>query len=469
MKDFRRRPFRIEYGGDLDSQRGELIAGRDFRLGFEALWHYFYDDLPPRLVDLMRVGMAIYVVDRLVRRRRRPTRSWGRNLKVRVEVIDPDFWSGVEVLNALQQAAEFVSGDFWDFEFTGGSTRYEGTRPLLTGAFASESPLVCLYSGGLDSAAGLGLRVQECPERPIIPVTVWHQPRQEKLIGGQFGVLRDRFGARIDHLVVKAEKIRPSGSRRSKEEPSQRGRSMLFAAAGAGAAALSGVSEVEVFESGIGAINVPLMAGMVGSMATRGCHPKFLRLMSHLVSLVAEREITFRLPFLDRTKGEMVRALRDGGFADLARRTVSCARYPLGYRCYEPCGVCSACVFRRQAMLFGGVEEPMGTYSFDLFGTAEGASLVKPENFDDLKAFLMQAAEWTDIEITGRLPEAVERHLRDTRILKPGESPESIIALLARYREEWLTIANEGRRRGLPWARLLDRNLVGQGASHAIA
>jgi len=41
--------------------------------------------------------------------------------------------------------------------------------------------------------------------------------------------------------------------------------------------------------------------------------------------------------------------------------------------------------------------------------------------------------------------------------------------LLARYRDEWLMIAAGGRSRGLPWARLLERNLVGQGMSHAIA
>ena len=83
----------------------------------------------------------------------------------------------------------------------------------------------------------------------------------------------------------------------------------------------------------------------------------------------------------------------------------------------------------------------------------------------------MQVAEWADIEMIGRLPEAVERHLRHTRILKPGESPEALIALLARNRDEWLAIAAEGRRKGLPWARLLDpsRTPVSQGVSHAPA
>ena len=165
----------------------------------------------------------------------------------------------------------------------------------------------------------------------------------------------------------------------------------------------------------------------------------------------------------------MVRALKEVGLSDLARATISCARYPLGHHRYKQCGICSACLFRRQAMLVGRVEEPQDTYSFDLFGTSERASLVPPEKLNYLKAFLMQVAEWIEIKFTGRLPEPVERHLRHTRILRPGESPEAFIALLTRNREEWLAIAAEGRRNGLPWARLLDRSLVAQGASHALA
>jgi hypothetical protein len=122
-------------------------------------------------------------------------------------------------------------------------------------------------------------------------------------------------------------------------------------------------------------------------------------------------------------------------------------------------------------MLVGGVEKAEGTYSFDLFSTPERAELVPPAKLAYPVAFLMQVAEWADIELTGRLPEAVERHLRHTRILKPGESPEPLIALLARNRDEWLAVAAEGRRKSLPWARLLDssRTPVRQGLSHAPA
>jgi hypothetical protein len=458
--------FRVEYAGGFGAKGGVLISGRDFRLDFTSPARYVFADLPPRLVDLLRVSMAVYTVDRLVWRKRGPSRPWERNVLVRVEMQDPGFWSGTEVLDALQKTVEFVSGDFWDFEFIGGSDRYEWGHPLLSKVFANESPLVCLYSGGLDSAAGLGLRLRGCLDRPVLPVTVKHQPGQNDLITTQFEQLRAHYGARIEPLVVNSNMNHPDGV---KWEPSHRGRSMLFASTAVAAATLVSGSVVEVFESGVGAINVPLMAGMTGTEATRGSHPEFLRRISRLGSLVAGREITFQLPFSDQTKGEMVRSLNEAGLADLARATVSCARFPLGYHCYKQCGLCPACLFRRQAMIVGGIEEPEDSYSYDLFGTPERARLVPAKKLGFLRAFLMQVAGWADIEVIGRLPGAVERHLRHTGILKPGESPEAVIALLARNRDEWMAVASEARRKGLPWARLLDRNLVGQGASHASA
>jgi 7-cyano-7-deazaguanine synthase in queuosine biosynthesis len=459
--------YRVEYTADGDSLPAVITARREFGLDFVAPQKYFFGDLPPRFVDVLRVGEAIYVVDRLVRRRHGPSHPWNRDLNLRVEVLDPGFWAGAELRSALQEAIEFVTGDSLDFDFFGGSVQYEWMSPLLSEVFAKESPLVCLYSGGLDSATGLALRLGECPDRPILPVTIKHQPRQDEVVKEQFKLLRDERAAKIEPLIVTAMMNRPAGLRWSQRERSQRGQSFLFAAAGAVAAAVAGQSSVEVFESGIGSINIPLMAGMVSSMATRGCHPEFLRRMSRLVSLVAGREIIFRLPFFDRTKGEMVRALNDLGLADLVRATVSCARYPLAYHPYKQCGICPACVFRRQAIQVAGIEEPEGMYAFDLFGPAEQVNRIPPDNLNYLKAFLMQVAGWTDIETTGRLPEPAERYLRQTRILKPGDSPERIIDLLARNRDEWEKLAAEGREKGYRWARLLAPALVGQGANYA--
>ncbi len=167
----------------------------------------------------------------------------------------------------------------------------------------------------------------------------------------------------------------------------------------------------------------------------------------------------------------MVRDVNEAGLADLAVSTISCARYPVGLQRYKQCGVCPACVFRRQAMIVAGVKEFLGTYTIDLFGPSHQVNQFPPSRLNYLKAFPMQCAQWTEIDSNALLPDQVEHHFRHTRILRSGESPERLSNLICRNRDEWLKIAEEGRRRGYGWARLLEppRPSMEQGASHAIA
>lgn len=456
--------YSIEYSDGRASESRTLYSGSDFHLEFDALDRYFIKDVSPRHLDLLRIAESIFVVDRFVRRKKGKQHTWERVIKLKLELIEPGFWENEEVRDALKQAIDFLTGDDWEFEFQRDPSGYEWKRPCFPTGFDGGSPRVCLYSGGLDSAAGLGTRLTECPDRFVLPVTVYHQPRQSELVSKQFRRLRTKFGKIIEPLIVRTR----MSFHGVKSEGSQRGRSFLFASAGAVSAILAGVSEVEVYESGIGAINFPLMPGTVGSKTTRGCHPEFLRRMSRLASLVAERPIDFTLPFFSRTKGELVRSLKEAKMADLACETISCARYPLGFERYKQCGVCPGCVFRRQAMCVGGIEEPSGTYTFDLFGDVDSVNNIPSEWFYSLKAFLMQAARWRDIEMSKRLPHPDDLHIRHTRIPKHGGAMDSLIDLLARYRDEWQMLATYYRGRGLQWARLLEPMHIGQGASNGI-
>jgi len=233
---------------------------------------------------------------------------------------------------------------------------------------------------------------------------------------------------------------------------------------------MSQVAAVEVFESGVGAVNLPLLAGMVGSKATRGSHPHFFRLMSRLVSLAAGREIVFHLPFLEKTKGEVVGQLAALGLQELARSTVSCVHYPLRERPHKQCGVCPACIFRRQAMLIGGIEEP-GVYKHDLFGPVHETNGIPEDGMDFLKAFLLQVANLGALKSGSPVPERVRRHLFATNLVSRDESMAPFLRLLSRYRDEWLSIAAEGMEREWAWTNLLapiGAALIGE-HSHASA
>lgn len=464
-------PFRMVYKEAPQNKVVELHAGKHFRFDLDTVNKFCLGDLPVRLVDFLRIASSFYVVDRLVKRQaKRGTRKLSRTIGVKIEVLDAGFWSRSEVCDVIHETVDFVSGDFWKIEFLQDPSSIYRTDRLLPNPYGDVSPLVCLYSGGLDSAAGLAARMIESPGRPVLPVAVWHQPRQRRLVRGQLKIFRSRLGAPIDPLIVKVAMMWKPLLNPDLEENTQRCRCFLFASLGAIAAIMHGQRVVEVFESGIGAINLPPMAGMVGAMTTKSAHPKFLRLMSRLSGLIAESEVEFRLPFFSRTKGEVVRKLAEAELEELAHRTASCGHYPLRHSQQKQCGICPACVFRRQAMAVAGIPEPDNAYKYDFMDWPGGLKRIPSKRLRNLRAFLMQAASLRNVCAGKPLPRSIARYLVSTEILTDSDSSEAVIALLARYRDEWMNVASDGNRRGLPWTRLLVASRPQQqGATHASA
>jgi len=404
--------------------------------------------------------VAIYVVDRLSRRDRRSAkRGPTRDIELTVEVSELDFWQSKPVGTLLRRACELLSDDRWDITFAtpDGAAR---PRQRFLDFGVSDTPLVCLYSGGLDSAAGLATQLRDRRARTVA-VTAYHQAGQQARVLSQLGCLRARYGRELHPVIVRTTLIRPP--RLSEQELTQRCRSLLFAALGGAAACATGASRVEVYESGVGAINLPLMSGMqVGGRSSRGCHPGFLRDMTELVSLVAQRPIPFELSFRQNTKAEVVRTLAEDSLEHLASDTVSCTHYPLRERgAAKQCGVCAACIGRRQAIITAGIPESPGGYLYDVFGHQEALDSIPTDKLDFLRATIMQVGFLGDLEPGKPLPDLVRRQLFGTGVIRKGQSTRSWVNVLVRYREEWLKLIALARCRGLRWSKWLSgRNLV---------
>jgi hypothetical protein len=102
-----------------------------------------------------------------------------------------------------------------------------------------------------------------------------------------------------------------------------------------------------------------------------------------------------------------------------------------------------------------GISEPNGSYLYDIFGPPSELESIPTNRLKYLKAFLMQVAQLTNVELNDRLPRAFERHVLSTGILQRGQPQKGLIDLLARYREEWTVIASHARRNGHAWAKWL--------------
>jgi hypothetical protein len=257
---------------------------------------------------------------------------------------------------------------------------------------------------------------------------------------------------------------------RFREERTQRSRSFLFTATGAVAMAMAGGAETELYESGIGAINLPLMSGMVGSRTTRSAHPEFLRRMAGLMELVLERPMSFALPFGLLTKGEVVARAKQAGCEDVAEITVSCVHYPLRESNAKQCGVCPACLFRRQSLSVAELRESAATYKYDLFENVEAANRVPAQRLHYLKAFLDQVVQLEGVQENQPLPLRIRRHLVGTGVLANGDRVNSVVRLLRTYRDEWRETIAQAQGRGISWTKLMGRPTpLTEGATHAVA
>lgn len=366
-------PFRVSISAD-DATPRTLMAGDHYKICPSRLVDDQARELTARQVDLIRIGMAIQLADSWVRRSN--ANNGFRRVSLELDVLDHPFWANPETVNRLKQCVDFLSGgDDWSFHF-GRDVKTSHSRETSIVNRRDSNPLVCLYSGGLDSAAGMAIRMAEIEGRDVIPVTVRSQSHRSRTIRTQFDQIRACGRCRRSQLhprevgsFIHRRRLRSELGVRLREV-THRCRPFLFYAIAGLVADIEGANEIEVYESGIGAVNLPLERGRACWRTTRSTHPKYLRLMSDLVTDVNDSAVEFRLPFMSWTKGEMVRALVDIGLSDLARSSVSCIMHPLrrgGNR--RQCGYCPACIFRRQAMCVGGIDEPPGTYGEDHFGT----------------------------------------------------------------------------------------------------
>lgn len=428
------------------------LESQPFRLDEKGLCTQLTSFVGPRMRDLLRVAMRIYVADRLTKRKGRADLDGPSRVlqPLVIRVSEPDFWNSTTVNELVRRAINFVTDDDWDI-------RFEPNDPvprqqLLPSFPPTDDMLVCLYSGGLDSTAGLANRLQDWHGR-VLAVTAQHQAGQSKLIREkQLPRLRERFGNRVSSVIVRTTLRNPPPM--NCQELTQRSRSFLFAALGGAVARECGVESVEVYENGVGVINLPLMTGMlVGGRATRSAHPEFFRRMSNLVSEVADRPINFVLPFRNKTKAQMVKTLADDDIlAAVARSSVSCVHYPRrveGTR--KQCGVCPGCIGRRQALISAGICERSDKYAFDIFGSEAEVAAIPSSKLNFLKATVTQVESLSCVSADAPLPLAVHTHLAS--VLESTEGRYPSIRVLQKYRKEWLPLIEESLRAGRHWAR----------------
>ena len=414
------------------------------------------------VADLLDVAVGVYSADRRSPRDFSGSRTGQRSIRVELRLRNPDRWNAAHAAASLQEYLYWLSGDDWSFRFRQRCSQLpeaESQAPLFS--VRPESPTsVALFSGGLDSLAGLACTAVRQPVASHVLVSGYtntrllaHQRRQVRRIRSGFERQRRGAGSSIWHVAVG---FGISQSIRCIEEKGQRTRAFVFSALGVAAAIQAASDILHVYENGVGALNLPLNETQLGVDNYRGVHPRSLMLLEALLPIVLDNPVRIENPYLFRTKAEMCRALPEAGLVDVIRETVSCDSFPPRLpNGRTQCGYCTSCILRRQALHAAGlgVHDPSSAYRADIL---DGQAPLRPDQLHGMLVMrdqvfkvgrsLDQDDPWS--ALTESYPELARSSLEisSRSRIGPVDASRELLRLFQTYVSEWQCFTALARR-----------------------
>jgi 7-cyano-7-deazaguanine synthase in queuosine biosynthesis len=324
--------------------------------------------LPDWALDFLEIAALVYGIDSAVSRGgptlRQMGKDWYRRFSVEVPVRCLVLWSQTALKAALEETLMALSDDRFDFTFVASDT-----EPAVAPWFKFgnddgwQADRVIMFSGGLDSLSGA---LEEMVEhnQAVALVSHFSSTKISKVQKDLVRDLRRLLGERaLRHLAVQIQLGKGSNL-----EGTHRTRSFLFAVLGLVTAVAFRQTRVSFHENGVVSLNLPPVANVQSTRATRTTHPRTLALFSTLFSLVAPQPIRVDNPSFWKTKTEVMETISRLGGTDLIRKSASCADTHNRTKQHPHCGRCSQCVDRRFAALASGLgrSDPAEAYALDL-------------------------------------------------------------------------------------------------------
>ena len=286
----------IECGVDAPSSEGAIAMNvhgpsKNVNLRIDYISRTMLANLPDLLIDLLEIAAYVYCADQRLDRGTDKLsnfgENWRRSLTFSIPVRQLQVWQDSEVRDALIETLGFLSDDTYSFNF------WQATAPVQSKELyfhdlidpEDEHDGVALFSGGVDSFAGA--------------VTDLVANGRSLTLVGHFSSTKVRNVQ--DHLIAELKRrghekrlsfipVSVSNENVTAREYTQRTRSFLFACLGLVVAKMSGKDTFSFYENGVVSINLPLAGDVIGGRATRTTHPKVLRGLEELFSLLLSRE-----------------------------------------------------------------------------------------------------------------------------------------------------------------------------------
>jgi hypothetical protein len=397
--------------------------------------------LSPLHADCIDLASAIAVADRLSSR----TRYQQCSLQICLPVRHPELFSCSSIQQYLQDILYWYTQDQWFFDFSARSAYgrlAERELSLIKPCAYGLPSEVALWSGGLDSLAGLYSQINNGTASSHYVLfgtganTFIHSKQRDAA-----KTIEALFPGQTTLVQVP---LRLGETKEMRKHSLQRSRGFVFLLLGAVCAMLEGMQALSVYENGIGAINLPFTRAEVGLDHSLSVHPVSLIRVGEFVSRLFGSPFTFQNPFLFQTKAQMCAPLTTSSACEqLVLSTFTCDRYLRDRP--QQCGRCSSCLLRRQAIAVLNVEEDPTPYSMTTAPLHRQKSRIS--DGDHLRAMEAQVATlrscfsaedpWERLlDYAPQLLEIVDE-MSEEKILSRETLIDRLLQLYACYVSEW--------------------------------
>jgi 7-cyano-7-deazaguanine synthase in queuosine biosynthesis len=327
--------------------------------------------LPERVLDLLELAAYVFAADRAAFRG--PTdaveyHAWHRAMFFVVKVRDAEFWNRPKVKEKLGKALRFMTGDLeYNFDFL------PGHRTLPSSLFDKEEfatthqgpASVALFSGGLDSLAGVLERLETTNEEVFLISHRSGQPTTKRTQAHLAQALCRDYPGRVHPYSFDCGLANERGP-----EETQRTRAFLFGSIAFAVAHRLGLDSFFAYENGVTSLNFIRRQDLMSARASRTTHPQTHALMADFLAEVHGGPVKVVNPFWTKTKADVFTILDRVKGRNLISSAVSCSKtFQRLSGGATHCGCCFQCVDRRIAAYAAGLQDidNAGIYSTDIF------------------------------------------------------------------------------------------------------
>lgn len=400
------------------------------------------------LRDWLEVALAVHWADRMAPRRQGTSDylHWGRRINLRLPVRASNVWTNATVREALESLLGSLTGDEWRIDFVSREANGERHSQDCLFDLRPDGPLrVCLFSGGLDSFAGVIAEAQEWPNDTFVLVSGSNNDRKYDRQRTLRKAAENALGNSMVHAKVDYQFHRDPGF--GEREWTERSRGFLFLTLGAVTSLIVGTNILFVYENGIGALNLPYDTTQFGTYKSRALNPITLLRMQRFATLLTGSQLQVINPFLFRTKSEIFAAGKLHRVGEFIPMSFSCDGFPMRVvPGVDQCGHCSSCLLRRLSLEVAGLSrfDSGRRYLRDLtLGSYRGPETklhdlyAMDRQVQRLKFALRENDRWRGLIVSFPDLDRVVSECCAAGVFTPVELRENLLRLYLRYVEEW--------------------------------